>query len=208
MLSEPVHLEWGSETWDNWDPAAIASQLEGVHARWFVVGGWALDLFHGRTTRKHDDLEIAVPMWDFDLIRDRLSTYEFFVAGAEGFWPVESAGGAFFQYQQTFVRDPQTHLWCVDVMRVPDDREHWICSSDRSIRRPFVEAIARSPEGVPYLRPEFVLLYKGLETRPKDQSDFDAAVPLLSDRARMVLHDALLQTKGVGHPWLPALSRI
>jgi hypothetical protein len=90
MLAEPVNLAWGPETWDSWDPSGIAKQLDGVPARWFVVGGWALDLFHGRTTRAHDDLEIAVPMWDFDLIRARLSAYEFFVAGADGFWPVES----------------------------------------------------------------------------------------------------------------------
>jgi len=207
MLSEPIDLEWGAETWDDWAPSTIAQRLDGVAARWFVVGGWALDLFHGRTTREHDDLEIAVPMWDFDLIRDRLSAYEFFVAGAEGFWPVESAGAAFFQYQQTFVRDPQTQLWCVDVMRVPDDRDHWICSVERSIQRPFVEAIARTADGIPYLRPELVLLYKGLETRPKDQADFDATVPLLSDSARTCLHNALLQARGPAHPWLSALAR-
>jgi hypothetical protein len=206
MLAEPVDLEWGPETWDTWDPSMIAQRLQGVPARWFVVGGWALDLFRGRTTREHDDLEIAVPMWDFDLIRARLSSYEFFVAGAEGFWPVESAGGAFFQYQQIMVRDPQTQLWCVDVMRIPDDRHHWIFSSDRSIYRPFAEAIAETAEGVPYLRPELVLLYKGLQMRPKDQADFEATVHLLCNQARGWLHDALVQIRGGGHPWLSALS--
>ncbi|HEY3560334.1 MAG TPA: hypothetical protein VGL05_22860 [Kribbella sp.] len=86
MLAEPVRLEWGPGTWDAWDPPTVANLLEGV-ARWCVVGGWALDLFHGRQTRDHEDLEIATPLWDFDLIRERLSDHEFFVAGREGFWP-------------------------------------------------------------------------------------------------------------------------
>ncbi|MEQ4209885.1 hypothetical protein [Actinopolymorpha sp. B9G3] len=149
MLVEPVTLDWGPETWDAWDPPTIAKLLEGLSARWFVVGGWALDLFRGRQTRDHEDLEIATPMWDFDLIRERLSAYEFFVAGQEGFWPVEGAGGAFFQYQQTMVRDPSTGKWRVDVMRIPDDRTHWYCSKDRNIRLPYAEAIARTPRRHP-----------------------------------------------------------
>ena len=94
MLAEPVRFDAGPDAWDAWDPPAIAELLGGIRARWFVVGGWALDLFHGRQTREHEDLEIATPMWHFDLIRERLSGYEFFVVGREGFWPVDGAGPA------------------------------------------------------------------------------------------------------------------
>ena len=52
-------------------------------------------------------------------LRERLSAYEFFVAGREGFWPVDGAGGAYFEYQQTMVRDPANGKWRVDVMRCP-----------------------------------------------------------------------------------------
>ncbi|WP_405063827.1 hypothetical protein OG474_19865 [Kribbella sp. NBC_01505] len=205
MLTEPVRLDWGPESWDAWHPQTIAGLLAGTPARWCVVGGWALDLFHGHQTREHEDLEIATPMWDFDLIRERLSAYEFFVAGREGFWPVDGAGAAFFEYQQTMARDPSTGRWRVDVMRIPDDGTNWICSLDRNIHRPYADAVARTADGIPYLCPELVLLFKGLQTRPKDQSDFEAAVPLLSAAARNWLAHALAQTRGDGHPWISVL---
>jgi hypothetical protein len=206
MLAEPVQLDLGPETWDAWEPETIAGLLAGVGGRWFVVGGWALDLFHGRRTREHEDLEIATPMWDFDLIRSRLAAYEFFVAGREGFWPVEGAGPAYFEYQQTMVRDPSNGKWRVDVMRIPDDGANWICSLDRSIQCPYDDAITTTPDGIPYLRPEMVLLFKGLQTRPKDQSDFEVAAPLLTPRSRTWLATALTRTKGKDHPWIPTLT--
>jgi hypothetical protein len=150
-------------------------------------------------------LEIATPLWDFDLIRERLSAYEFFVAGREGFWPVDSAGAAYFEYQQTMARDPSTGMWHVDVMRIPDDGANWICSLDRNIHRPYAEAVAHTSDGIPYLRPELVLLFKGLQTRPKDQADFETTAPLMSTAARSWLAQAIAKTKGESHPWIGAL---
>jgi hypothetical protein len=206
VLAEPVQFDWSPATWAGWDPPTIAQLLDGVDARWCVVGGWALDLFRGHQSRAHEDLEIVTPLWDFDRIRERLSAYDFYVAGREGFWPVDGAGEAYFEYQQTMARDPATGQWCVDVMRIPDDGKNWICSLDRHIHRPYDEAVARTADGIPYLLPELVLLYKGLQTRPKDQADFDATAPLLTAGARTWLAEALANTKGPDHPWIEILS--
>ncbi len=42
---------WNSDLearWANpWRPAEVAARLEGVSTPWYVVAGWALDLFRG-----------------------------------------------------------------------------------------------------------------------------------------------------------------
>jgi len=38
----------------------VAAQLADVPAPWYVAGGWALDLFLGRVTRRHGDLDVAI----------------------------------------------------------------------------------------------------------------------------------------------------
>ena len=50
--------------WDAWSPAELARRLAGVTAT-YVLAGWALDRFHGRQTREHEDLEIGVAAEDF-----------------------------------------------------------------------------------------------------------------------------------------------
>ena len=47
------------DAWGAWHPADLARRLHGLERPWCVVGGWALDLWHGRQTRDHEDLELA-----------------------------------------------------------------------------------------------------------------------------------------------------
>jgi hypothetical protein len=76
--------------WDPWRPADIARLLAGVTVPWYVAGGWAIDLFIGRQTREHGDLEIAIPASAFAPIRGVLADYEFDVVGSGQRWPLDS----------------------------------------------------------------------------------------------------------------------
>jgi hypothetical protein len=48
-----------------------------------------------------------------------------------------------------------------------------------------------SPDGVPYLVPEIMLLFKARHDRPKDQADFAGALPSLNRTCRTWLAAAL-----------------
>jgi hypothetical protein len=58
-----------------------------------------------------------------------------------------------------------------------------------------------STEGVPYLIPEIVLLFKAKHTRPKDRADLDAVLAMLVEPRRAWLHAAVEQVHPE-HPWL------
>ncbi|WP_460529046.1 nucleotidyltransferase domain-containing protein [Flindersiella endophytica] len=58
-----------------WTPSEIAHHLTGIAAPWCVAAGWALDLFLGRQTRKHGDIEIAIPAARFPEVRDRFQRH-------------------------------------------------------------------------------------------------------------------------------------
>lgn len=45
------------DTWCAWHPAELARRVAGISKPWCVVGGWALDLWHGKQTRYHEDFE-------------------------------------------------------------------------------------------------------------------------------------------------------
>lgn len=38
----------------------VASLLRNFKRPWFIAGGWAIDLFFGRVTRNHDDVDVAI----------------------------------------------------------------------------------------------------------------------------------------------------
>ena len=78
---ELTSFEPDLSAWSAWSPSEVARLLIDVDAPWYVTAGWALDLFHGRQTRDHEDLEIAVPATGFAEIKRALSDYDLYVVG-------------------------------------------------------------------------------------------------------------------------------
>jgi hypothetical protein len=200
----PGGTEVDDPPWDPWHPDEVAQLLAGVAAPWYVAGGWALDLFRGRQTRHHGDLEIGVPAPDFGAIRAALAGYGFWVAGDGRLWPLDSP--AFDVMFQTWVSEPATGVFRLDVFREPQRDGAWVCRRDRAIRLPYQQIISRTGDGIPYLVPEIALLFKAKHSDlAKNQDDFDATLPLLDNAALGWLEHALRQVHP-GHHWTAAVT--
>jgi hypothetical protein len=192
--------------WDAWRPERVATLLERVEAPWYVAGGWALDLFLGGQRREHGDLEIAVPNRRLDEVLSALHGLEFFViTGSEEATPIALARDRLEETHQTWGREPATGLWRLDVLREPSDGDTWICRRDGSIRMQYRDLIERTDDGIPYGRPEVILLYKAKHDRERDRADFAAVVPALRPEAKRWLAEAL-EIVHPGHTWLAGLA--
>lgn len=193
--------------WDPWRPEQVASLLEGVEAPWYVAAGWAIDLFLGGQHRDHEDLEIAVPNARFDEIAAELDDFEIcIITGPHEATPLAEARHRLEDTHQSWVREPATGRWRFDVFREPSDGDTWLCRRDESIRLPYDDVIQWTDDGIPYGRPEIVLLFKAKHAdRDRDQADFDAVVPRLEPRHRLWLAEALKRVHP-GHPWQAALD--
>ncbi|MER6154135.1 hypothetical protein ABT147_01160 [Streptomyces sp. NPDC001868] len=189
---------------DAWGPERVAQRLGGVSTPWCVAAGWALDLFRGAQSRAHGDLEIAVPAAGFPEIRDRFPEYAWDAVGSGRVWAGAGAEALMATYQ-TWLRDPASGQFLFDVFREPHESGMWICRRDESLRLPYDTIIERTSDGIPYLVPELVLLFKAKEPRPKDQADFDGVLALLS-RARQDRLGEWLERLHPGHPWLAKLA--
>ncbi|MEU2576516.1 nucleotidyltransferase domain-containing protein [Streptomyces anulatus] len=196
---EALDARWSS----SWTPGEVAQRLAGISTPWCVAAGWALDLFRGRQTRDHGDIEIAIPEAGFPEVRDRFPGYVFDAAGSGRIWedaPPETLAAV----HQTWLRDPATGNYLLDVFREPHDGDIWICRRDETIRLPYSEIVHHTQEGIPYLAPELVLLFKAKHARPKDRRDFDATVPHLTGAQRATLEELLARVHP-GHAWLTDL---
>jgi hypothetical protein len=191
------------DAWDSWHPRVAAERLAGLDAPWYVAAGWAVDLFRGGQTRAHEDLEIAVPADRFDLVAARFPDCDFYVPRAGNLHPLTAANAD--DSHQTWALSRSTGLWCVDVFREPYDGGRWVCRRDESIRLPYDEIIEHDPDGIPYLAPEYALLFKAKLARDKDVADLHGALPRLSPTRRQRLHELVARVHP-GHPWLALIS--
>ncbi len=203
MTGAAEPLDFDLDDWDAWTPAEAARHLERLEAPWYVTAGWALDLFLRRQTREHDDLEIGVPSSRFTEVRDVLDDFELVVVGGGKAWQLDPRSLA--THHQTWVRDRDGGPWRMDVFREPWDGEVWTCRRDARIRLPASRLISRTSDGIPYARPEVVLLFKANSTRPKDEDDFATVLPHLDAERRHWLREALALVHPE-HRWLAALA--
>jgi hypothetical protein len=209
-LTIPSAFEPDLTMWDAWTPADIAGLLAAVQAPWYVAAGWAIDLFLGEQRRAHEDLEIAVPRDRFAEVAEALDGFELFipgrVSGESLVWPIQHAGDRLETHHQTWVREPATGLWRLDVFREPSAGGEWVCRRDERIRLPYDAVIERTDDGIPYARPEITLLFKAKHAdRAKDQVDLAAVLPHLDPARRRWLAEAIALIHP-GHQWLTDLG--
>jgi aminoglycoside-2''-adenylyltransferase len=197
------------EKWQAWRPEEAFRRLTGLRAPWYVAAGWAIDLFLGGARREHEDLELAVPNARFGEVAAALADLEPFVIGTpeNGLaTPYAEAGEeALAETHQTWFRERETGFWRLDVFREPSDGDTWVCRRDERLRMPYERLVERTPTGIPYGRPEVVLLFKAKHARPKDDADLAAALPALDDERRTWLRDAL-ELVHPTHRWLTDLA--
>jgi aminoglycoside-2''-adenylyltransferase len=191
------------DAWDPWHPDEVARALDSLQAVWAVAGGWAIDLHLGRVSRPHSDIEIVLSRSDMHVLRTHLSELEWFAIGEGRAWPIADAPHAL---HQTWGRD-RSKRWRLDVFREPWDAGDWVCRRDPRIRRPLELAIEHTLDGIPYLAPEIVLLFKAEAPQAKDEADLTLTLPLLKPDRISWLRQAL-RTIHPEHEWLSRLTTV
>lgn len=200
MADETIH------PWSPLDVEQVSKLLQPFHAPWWIAGGFAIELFVGRTIREHGDIDVVMLRRDQGLIRGVLRGWDCDIA--HGGELREWGEGEYLDapYSDVWCREERGGPWRLQVMLLDTEGEEWVFKRNKAVRGPLAELGLRSGDGVAYLRPEIQLLYKAkTETLEKDQQDFEAASPLLDESARRWLVERLRVQFPEGHAWVGAL---
>jgi hypothetical protein len=183
------------------EPAAVAALMQGFPAPWCIAGGWALDLFLGRATRAHGDVDVAIFRTDQMLLRGQLAGWSFrkVAGGVMVDWPAGEWLGP--PVHEVHASSPGGERSLEFLLNERSGGE-WVFRRNPAVRCPADRAVVHS--GLPLLCPAIVLLYKAKHTRAVDERDFDAALASLSSGQRAWLRGAL-QVAQPGHAWLARL---
>jgi hypothetical protein len=195
---------WYGE-WAPFSLAQVAELLQGIGARWWIVGGWAVDAFTG-VTRDHEDIDVAFFRADLPIVLERLSPDLCVWSNLNGtLRPLRKPENLIEGSRQLWVRRNAQSPWCMDLAMTPHDGDTWIAPRDDRIRMPFEDATFVAADGLRYLRPELVLFMKALFARPKDDRDLEVILPRLDTAARARLR-ASLDLVHPGHRWLTTVG--
>jgi hypothetical protein len=195
---------FAEDAWDAWSPEELFGRLRHLDLGWYVVGGWALDLWHGHQTRAHEDLEFCVLAGQSREFRTALIDLDFFTARNGVLTHLPPTSELPVDAWQLWGADRTTGCWRVDMMIERGTPDLWRYKRDGSLAILRDTAIRKSKTGIPYLAPALVLLFKAKHVREKDQRDFDAAVARMDPAEKRALR-GWLEALHPGHNWIATL---
>ena len=189
----------------------LRSLLAGAAFPWAVCGGYALELFAGRSLRPHGDVDLCLPE------AARTAAIAFFLAKGWTIFEYRGMGRVkpIFHPQDS---EPGRNLMTLHGSRPPV--QFYPCEESGLLYHRFTPGMTElnfldllfgtvqdRPVlvrcGMPVIAPETALLYKAAS--PDDASaraDFAAVFPLLDDSQQAWLRAALTAKYPDGHPWL------
>lgn len=193
-------------SWEPASPAEAAAIFAALPGPWWIAGGHAIELAVGRPVRAHGDIDVLVLRKDHLHVQAALRQWEWWAADPPGTlrpWPPgERLPPA---VHDIWCRPGPGRPWRIQVMLDESDGGDWVSRRDPRICRPLAGIGQASRDGIPYLAPEIQLFYKARNVRPRDETDFTAALPVLTEAGREWLGDALALAYGA-HPWRDRLG--
>jgi hypothetical protein len=120
--------------WRATHPREVPAYLAGVKPRWWVAGGWALDLFLGKQSRAHKVLDIGILRRDAPDVVAELSGFEFFEAKDGRLFRLEGMPRA--TVNSLWGRPFGSQQWVLELLLDEADQGEWIFRRDRNIRYP------------------------------------------------------------------------
>jgi hypothetical protein len=186
--------------------SAVRALFHDYPCPYWVAGGWALDLFAGRVRRPHGDVDVVVLARDLDQVANTFTRPRPLVQHPEtGVRRPWAHGEQLTPGPNALVFPNDMHPCPIQILFAASDADEWVYHRGRgTIRKPLAEITLTSPDGLPYLAPEIVLLFKSRGGRPKDDEDFADVAGLLDSERRRWLLDRIAP-RYPEHLWLPAL---
>ena len=142
--------------------------MAGFAGRWWVAGGWALDLFLGHKTRPHADLELSILAGDQSALFEHLRGWDLRLA---------APGASLPAWDGATIRPPFHQVWArcgparpaspdqfaadptmVGFLLEQGSRDCWVFRPSRHHPAPG-EFGTRTVDGVGFVRPEIALLF-------------------------------------------------
>lgn len=192
--------------WQPLSPKELKETLSEAKCQWSIAGGWAIDLFLGKQTRKHEDIDIIVNREDQFKLQHALHGWELWVADPPGTlrrWKKSEFIGK--GLQDIWCRRSKNDPWQIQIMLYDVENSEWIFKRDESIRRSLEDTLMISKDGYSILAPEVQLLYKSKSLREKDKIDFQNASSEMSAAQKAWLKQSLLKVYQNNHAWIEAL---
>ena len=171
----------------------VKERMDKFGFPWFIAGDWAIDLFLGRETRDHGDIEIGIYR------KNQMQLCRFFAKSKKSFVDNRNYTGKRERHEWTkeYLRPPIHELYIdlggleLEVQLNERDDHNWIYRRDPGIILEEGRAILFNELDIPYLCPQIVCLCKTRRMGDMDRADIALALGRMDEGQKKWLFESL-----------------
>jgi hypothetical protein len=160
---------------------------------WFIVGGWAIDLFLEKETRTHEHIEIGIYR------EQQMQLFRYLGKYKKYYNDNRSRIGKYEkkEWKKEYLRLPIHELYIeyegfeIEILLNDKDDAEWIYGRNCKIKHEMNNLVRYTDSRVPYLCPEIVLLCKTEGMRKKDKDDISNALEKMSESEKKWFIDSI-----------------
>ncbi|NHJ49623.1 MAG: hypothetical protein FK733_17670 [Asgard group archaeon] len=195
------------KNWQALHPKEVKSLLDLLTIPWCIAGGWAIDLFVGKQTRKHLDTDILILRKDQFIIKDYLSDWLLYKTSQPGLQLWDAREFLEIGINSVWCKKDENTPWLLQIMFMDSEKDEWLYRREPTIRGPLSQLYETTKESIPFLTPEVQLLFKAKRySVKKNDQDFQNALPLLSSDQKKWLINSLTIEFPNGHKWIDVIN--
>src|SRR2546428_112075 len=112
--------------WRSPRPTVVADLMCSVSVEWWIAGGWAIELFLGRSVRDHSDLEIGCFRPDLGNVVAQLPGWDLMVARDGRLESLRAASLAEPSVHSIWCRPSGSNYWVIEILVEDRDDTDWI----------------------------------------------------------------------------------
>ena len=195
----------------NWvplSPKEVCALLSALAVPWWIAGGWAIDLFVGRQTRTHGDIDVLVLRKDQLKVQKYLADWDLHKTQQPGLKPWPEGEFLHLGINDVWCRRTPDAPWAMQLMFMDTKGTSWIFRRDQRISEPLEKLGRQTPSGASYVAPQVQLLFKSNDPElDRNRADFETILPLLSSQEKDWLLERLNFLFADGHPWIAPLKQ-
>jgi hypothetical protein len=191
-----------------WQPLSV-NEVQELFGKapfaWALAGGYAIEQFLGKSIREHSDIDVVV-FRDYQIQAQHwLANWQLYAADPPGqLRPWIADEYLPFGIHDIWGHKINFHAWQLQLMLAELEGDEWFSRRNPLVRGPRNELFVIYND-LPCVRVEVQLLYKARGCRPKDNLDFQACLPRLSEHAKQWLFHQLQVSFPEGHEWTNSL---
>ena len=106
--------------------------MQSFNKPWAIAGGWSIDLFLGKVTREHDDIEIVLYRKDQFAIQEYLDDWNFKKVQNRNVLPWQRNEHLALPIHETYAEKAHEKI---EILLNELDGEHWLYRRDSRIKR-------------------------------------------------------------------------